>query len=212
MKRGVLVWVSMMLLVFVFSVNNQISGEESSSTEEFLKKYALAENFELGIELTSNTPTAGDFSAIEKYYFTVAHTINQNSILKFKTGLLEADYENNNVAIGMVRANPISLSLIMGLSHSDTFKPYCGFGLSHLRVFGFDTNLPQYKRIKARSTHGHSLTGGIKYISAKNISISLGLSAEAYRSFNLTDKWGVLPTRSVNVSHWSTELNFSLRF
>ncbi|MEK7448060.1 MAG: OmpW family outer membrane protein [Planctomycetota bacterium] len=202
------------LLVVCLLAVNQLSGAEDS-TDEFLKKYALAESLELGIEFNSTKPTSDEFSKIQKYFFTLAHTINENSTLKLKIGMLTADYEDtkrNNIKAGTLKETPLSLSLIAGLSRHHSFKPYIGAGFSYLRYVNFDADQSIYNQFKARNTPGYHLLAGLKYISARNITFSLDVTAEWLEPFSLKDNLRVLPQRKVDLSNWSTGVNIALRF
>ncbi|MEK7449512.1 MAG: OmpW family outer membrane protein [Planctomycetota bacterium] len=199
--------------VFWTTGQGRAAGEES--TEQFLKKYSLAESLELGFEMDATSPLHDEFSGIQKYFLTAAHTINENSTFKLKFGSLTADYEDtkaNNVAAGTLREAPFSVSLITGLNRSGTFKPYLGWGLNFVRYVDFDADLPRYAEVKARNTVGYHLVAGFKYISTRNFTLSLDLTGEQLKPFTLKDRLMVLPKRKVNLSNASIGLSIALLF
>lgn len=213
--------IGVILMTFPTWLNQLSAQDETASAEAYLRKYAMAEAFEIGIETTFTSPDSNNIVTMDKLYLTLAHTINENSTFKLRWGYLLADFKVQGLIIGELEHLPLMLTWINTISKTPRlkyFKPYVGFGVGY---YYFDNFRPrkalkeQYHKYKDvhNTTNGYHFLGGIKYISQKQLCISMDISHEWVETFHLKDSRNIQPEIfKIDLSSWTWGLNFSLRF
>ncbi len=207
------------------------SGRNGLNAEPWFDKkqfpeftYALdRQNIEIGFEKDFPIQKLSYFSTIDKYYLTCATTINRDTTMKFSIGSLTAECEKTNTGqtIGEFKYMPISVALL-GSSGNPPLRPYWGANYTMYSYSSFSAQDNAFRTYEGTSTSSIGLTGGVKYIPNKNVSLNLALNCELASPFNFRSQLGssyvvgattyTYQSAKLDMSNISVSLNIALRF
>lgn len=209
------------ILAAIICFNEKVLFAEDlgvSSSDSFLRKYTLAEYFELGVETAVMRPNSARTTNMGNLYVTLSHTTQEFSTLKFRTGYLSGDFVVNNQRTGRFYYTTVGLGWIVSLSKPGAnLRPYYGGTLNYHFFEDFRPMRLVYRDYESENTFGWGLLAGLKYIIAPmGISLSADLEHEWIKTFRFYDgELGLNNTRivrRVDFSGFSLTLNAALHF